>query len=133
VSLYKVGFFANLFLFEKKHYLCQKFNLIIMDNNNNNKNQLNIELTDEIAEGIYSNLAVIAHSSTEFIIDFIKLMPASPKAKVKSRIILTPQNAKRLYKALADNISKYESTHGTIKDVNEKMPPFTMGGPAAQA
>lgn len=101
--------------------------------NINNKNQINIELTDEIAEGIYSNLAVIAHSSTEFIVDFIKLMPASPKAKVKSRIILTPQNAKRLYKALADNINKYEQTHGPIKDVNEKMPPFTMGGPAAQA
>ncbi|MBO5811531.1 MAG: DUF3467 domain-containing protein [Bacteroidales bacterium] len=101
--------------------------------NNNNKNQINIELTDEIAEGIYSNLAIITHSPTEFVVDFIKLMPASPKAKVKSRIILTPQNAKRLYKALADNISKYESMHGTIKDVNEKTPPFTMGGPAAQA
>ena len=70
---------------------------------------------------------------TEFVVDFIKLMPASPKAKVKSRIILTPQNAKRLFKALAENISKYESTHGPIKDVNEKLPPFTMGGPAAQA
>ena len=77
-----------------------------MENNNNNKNQINIELTDEIAEGIYSNLAIIAHSPTEFVVDFIKLMPASPKAKVKSRIILTPQNAKRLFKALAENISK---------------------------
>ena len=104
-----------------------------MENNNNNKNQINIELTDEIAEGIYSNLAIIAHSPTEFVVDFIKLMPASPKAKVKSRIILTPQNAKRLFKALAENISKYESTHGPIKDVNEKLPPFTMGSPAAQA
>ena len=104
-----------------------------MENNNNNKNQINIELTDEIAEGIYSNLAIIAHSPTEFVVDFIKLMPASPKAKVKSRIILTPQNAKRLFKALAENISKYESTHGPITDVNEKLPPFTMGGPAAQA
>ena len=101
--------------------------------NKENKNQLNIELTDEVAEGIYSNLAVIAQSPTEFIVDFIKIMPATPKAKVKSRIILTPQNAKRLYKALAENISNYESKHGTIKDVNEKMPPFTMGGPTAQA
>ena len=82
-----------------------------MENNNNNKNQINIELTDEIAEGIYSNLAIIAHSPTEFVVDFIKLMPASPKAKVKSRIILTPQNAKRLFKALAENISKYESSN----------------------
>lgn len=101
--------------------------------NNNNKNQLNIELTDEIAEGVYSNLAIIAHSPTEFIVDFIKLMPATPKAKVKSRIILTPQNAKRLYKALAENINNYEAKHGTIKDVNEKIPPFTMGNPTAQA
>ncbi len=101
--------------------------------NNNNKNQINIELTDEIAEGIYSNLAVIAHSSTEFIVDFIKLMPASPKAKVKSRIIMTPQNAKRLYKALAENINKYEANFGSIKDVNEKMPPFKIGCPAAEA
>lgn len=101
--------------------------------NNNNKNQLNIELTDEVAEGVYSNLAIVAHSPTEFIVDFIKLMPATPKAKVKSRIILTPQNAKRLYKALAENISNYEAKHGTIKDVNEKMPPFTMGNPSAQA
>ncbi len=123
----------TFFLLIYLNYICKKINKIIMENNNNNKNQINIELTDEIAEGIYSNLAIIAHSSTEFIVDFIKLMPASPKAKVKSRIILTPQNAKRLYKALAENISKYEQTHGTIKDVNEKMPPFTMGGPAAQA
>ena len=123
----------TFFLLIYLNYICKKINKIIMENNNNNKNEINIELTDEIAEGIYSNLAIIAHSSTEFIVDFIKLMPASPKAKVKSRIILTPQNAKRLYKALAENISKYEQTHGTIKDVNEKMPPFTMGGPAAQA
>ena len=101
--------------------------------NNNNKNQIHIELTDEIAEGVYSNLAIIAHSPSEFVVDFIKLMPASLKAKVKSRVILTPQNAKRLFKALAENISKYEATHGPIKDVNEKMPPFTTGGPAAQA
>lgn len=100
---------------------------------NNKKNQLNIELTDEIAEGTYSNLAIITHSNTEFVIDFAKIMPGVPKAKVKSRILLTPQNAKRLFKALAENLNKYESVYGVIKDVNEKMPPFTMGGPAAEA
>jgi len=97
------------------------------------KNQINIELTDEIAGGVYSNLAIITHSPTEFILDFVSMMPGAPKAKVKSRVVMTPQHAKRLYKALADNLSKYESQFGTIKDVaNEMMPPFTMG-PKAQA
>jgi len=71
-------------------------------------NEIQIELTDEIAQGIYSNLAVIAHSSSEFILDFIRVVPGLPKAKVKSRIILTPDNAKRLLFALQDNINKYE-------------------------
>ena len=97
------------------------------------KNQINIELTDEMASGIYSNLAIITHSPTEFVLDFVSLMPGAPKAKVKSRIVMTPQHAKRLFKALADNINKYESTFGNIKEVSgEVMPPFTMG-PKAQA
>ena len=97
------------------------------------KNQINIELTEEIAGGIYSNLAIITHSPTEFILDFVSMMPGAPKAKVKSRIVMTPQHAKRLYKALADNLSKYESQFGTIKEVTgEMMPPFTMS-PKAQA
>ena len=97
------------------------------------KNQINIELTDEIASGTYSNLAIITHSPTEFVLDFVSLMPGAPKAKVKSRIVMTPQHAKRLYKALADNLSKYESQFGTIKEVGgEMIPPFTMG-PKAQA
>ena len=73
-----------------------------MQDKKNVPNQLNIELSDEVAEGIYSNLAIITHSPSEFIIDFIKMMPGIPKAKVKSRIILTPQHAKRLYKALKE-------------------------------
>jgi hypothetical protein len=98
------------------------------------KNQINIELTDEIAGGIYSNLAIITHSPTEFVVDFVSMMPGAPKAKVKSRIVMTPQHAKRLFKALADNISKYESNFGPIKEVGgDIMPPFTMGGPKAQA
>lgn len=107
-----------------------------MENKNNpNNNPLNIELTEEIAEGIYSNLAIITHSHSEFALDFIKVMPGVPKAKVKARIILTPSHAKRLMKALKDNVSKYEDSHGTIKD-NDVPPgalPLTFGGPAAQA
>ncbi|MGL4347424.1 MAG: DUF3467 domain-containing protein [Chitinophagaceae bacterium] len=79
-------------------------------------NQINIEINEEIAEGIYSNLAMITHSSAEFIFDFINVMPAMPKSKVKARIITTPQHAKKFMMALADNINKYEETHGTIKE-----------------
>lgn len=105
-----------------------------MDQNNENQNQLNIELSEEIAEGIYSNLAIITHSNSEFVLDFIKLMPGVPKARVKSRIILTPQHAKRLYKALKDNISKFESAHGQIKDTDTPNAiPLNFGGPTAQA
>ncbi len=101
----------------------------------NKGKQLNIELTPEIAEGIYSNLAMITHSNAEFIIDFIKMMPGIQKAKVKSRIILTPQHAKRLLRALQDNITKFESIHGKINDSvgNDGIPPMSFGGPTAQA
>ncbi len=99
-----------------------------------NQNQLNIELSEEIAEGTYSNLAIITHSNSEFVIDFIKLMPGVPKAKVKSRIVLTPQHAKRLMKALKDNISKFEQAHGAIKDTEvTNALPLNFGGPTAQA
>ena len=96
-------------------------------------NQLNIELSEEVAEGIYSNLAVITHSNSEFVIDFIKMMPGVPKAKVKSRIVLTPQHAKRLMKALKDNLAKFEQEHGVIKDTDMPMLPMNFGGPTAQA
>jgi Protein of unknown function (DUF3467) len=100
----------------------------------NAQNQLNIELSEEMADGIYSNLAIITHSNAEFVIDFIRIMPGVPKAKVKSRILLTPQHAKRLMKAMQDNIMKYETVHGAIKDVpgNEGIP-MHFGGPTAQA
>jgi len=97
------------------------------------ENQINIELPEDVADGIYSNLAIITHSHAEFIVDFVNMMPGVPKAKVKSRIILTPQHAKRLHKALKENITKYEATHGHIKDVEEGFQlPFNMG-PTAQA
>ncbi|PKP03576.1 MAG: DUF3467 domain-containing protein [Bacteroidetes bacterium HGW-Bacteroidetes-9] len=98
----------------------------------NKQNQINIELSDEMAEGIYSNLAIITHSNAEFIIDFVKMMPGVPKAKVKSRIILTPQHAKRLMNALRENIAKFEAVHGTVKESDTNMP-FSLGGPTAQA
>ena len=75
---------------------------------NQNQNQIQIELSEEIAQGTYANLAVIAHSSNEFILDFIRIVPGIPKAKVQSRIILTPDNAKRLLFALQDNIRKFD-------------------------
>jgi len=102
-------------------------------NKQNKEGQLNIELPEEIAEGIYSNLAIINHSVSEFVIDYISIMPGRPKAKVKSRIILTPQHAKRLLKALADNVEKFEKVHGEIKDY-DKHPQIPMNfGPTGQA
>jgi hypothetical protein len=91
--------------------------------------QLNIELSAEVAEGIYSNLAVISHSSSEFVIDFIRIMPGAPKANVKSRIILTPEHAKRLMIALQDNISKFEHHNGKINTPGngQATPPIPMG------
>jgi len=98
-------------------------------NNDNPTNQLQIELNDEVAQGIYANLAVITHSSSEFIVDFIRVMPGLPKAGVKSRIILTPEHAKRLMRALEDNVRKYENSFGVIH-LNEEstiqpIPGFT--------
>lgn len=104
-----------------------------MEENQHNGNQLNIELTEEIADGIYSNLAIITHSNAEFVIDFVKVLPGVPKAKVKSRILLTPQHAKRLMAAMADNIAKYESVHGPIKQTESVGLPMNFGGPTAQA
>ena len=95
--------------------------------------QLNIELSEEVAAGTYSNLAVLNHSPTEFVADFIQVMPGVPKAKVRSRIILTPQHAKRLLKAMSDNIARYEQQFGEIKDVDQPPIPMNFGGPAGQA
>ena len=97
------------------------------------ENQLNIELSEEVAEGTYSNLAIITHSNTEFVLDFIRVMPGVPKAKVKSRIILTPEHAKRLLYALEDNIAKFEAAHGPIDTQEEPPFPMNFGGPTAQA
>ena len=96
------------------------------------KEGLNIELTEEVAEGTYSNLAIINHSPSEFVVDFIQMMPGVQKAKVKSRVILTPQHAKRLSKALNDNIKRFEDNFGSIKDYDN--PKFQMNfGPTGKA
>jgi hypothetical protein len=85
-------------------------------------NQISIDLPEEVAEGTYSNLAIISHSNSEFVIDFVRLVPNVPKAKVKSRIILTPKHAKRLLNALKDNIDKFETQFGKIDD--QDVTPF---------
>ena len=102
-------------------------------NPNPNQSQINIELSEEIAEGVYSNLAIISHSNSEFVVDFVRMMPNVPQAKVKSRIILTPEHAKRLLTALADNINKFEQQFGNIEE--KDVPPFPMNfnTPTAQA
>ena len=99
-----------------------------------NQGQLNIELSEEVAEGEYVNLAMIAHSNSEFVIDFIKMMPGVPKAKVKSRIVITPEHAKRLLYALKDNIDKFESHFGEIKQADEPPKfPMNFGGTVGEA
>lgn len=105
-----------------------------MSNENKPQNQINIELSEEVAEGVYANLAMIAHSNSEFVIDFIRLMPGVPKAKVKSRIVVTPEHAKRLLKALQDNIEKYEAHFGKIKQTDEAPKfPMNFGGTVGEA
>lgn len=108
------------------------------------KNQINIELKEEVAQGTYSNLAIITHSTSEFVLDFVRVMPGVPKAEVKSRVILTPEHAMRLLKALQENVDKYEKMHGPIKQLDGPsgpgagpsgtgMPPMTFGGPFGEA
>jgi len=96
------------------------------------KGQINIELDEQIAQGTYSNLAIINHSVSEFVVDFVNIMPGAPKNKVKSRIILTPQHAKRFLKALGDNVNRFEKMHGEIKDYEQPPIPLNFG-PAGQA
>ncbi|MDX1278946.1 DUF3467 domain-containing protein [Oceanihabitans sediminis] len=97
------------------------------DKNKKKPGQINIELDEKVAEGTYSNLAIINHSVSEFVVDFVSIMPGTPKSKVKSRIILTPQHAKRLMKALSDNVAKFENAHGEIKDYEQPPIPLNFG------
>lgn len=93
-----------------------------MANEQNNQGQLQIELTPEVASGIYANLAMIAHGNNEFIIDFISMLPGLPKAKVQSRIIMVPEHAKRLLYALQENVARYEQAFGTIQLPEQQQP-----------
>ena len=108
-----------------------------MKEDKENEQQINVELSEEMAEGVYSNLAMIAHSNSEFILDFIRLMPGVPRAKVKARIIITPEHAKRLVDALMDNIQKYEDQYGPIPNSQDNEPsfnfPISFGGPGGEA
>ncbi len=115
-------------IFYKKYTMTQKENQDL-------NNQLNIELSEEMAEGTYANLAMIAHSNSEFVIDFIRVMPGLPKAKVKSRIIITPEHAKRLLAALQDNIKKYEDNNGQISSSldSDFSLPINFGGTMGEA
>ncbi|NOQ71225.1 MAG: DUF3467 domain-containing protein [Crocinitomix sp.] len=99
-----------------------------------NPNHINIELPEEVAEGQYTNLSIITHSTSEFIVDFVQLMPGVPKGKVKSRVIMTPENAKKLMLAMRDNITKYEALHGKIKTHEQQQAiPMNFGGPTTEA
>jgi len=105
-----------------------------MEDHKKKGNALNIELSEEVAEGTYSNLAIISHSNSEFIVDFVRMVPNVPKAKVKSRIILTPQHAKRMLRALADNVNKFEKQFGPIKEPQaDPFPNMNFNTPKGQA
>lgn len=95
--------------------------------------QLNIELTEEMSDGTYANLVIITHSFAEFVFDFVNVMPNVPKAKVKSRVVMTPQHAKRLMRALVENVKRFEAQNGTIKEQDTVNIPFTIGGTTGQA
>lgn len=107
-----------------------------MEDEKKQNQKLNVELKEDVAQGTYSNFAIITHSTSEFVLDFVRIMPGIPKAEVKSRIILTPEHAKRLAAALQDNVDKYESLHGKIKTAGSGEDPgipMNFGGPTAQA
>jgi hypothetical protein len=109
---------------------------VLMDMQEQDQNQLNLELTDDVAEGHYCNLAMIAHSNAEFVLDFIRMMPGLPKARVKSRIVMTPEHAVRFVAALQENIARYEGAFGPIKntpDGGHPNIPFNFGGTVGQA
>lgn len=95
--------------------------------------QLNIELSEEMADGTYANLVVITHSFAEFVFDFVNVMPNVPKAKVKSRVVMTPHHAKRLMRALVENVKRFEAQNGVIKEQETMNLPFNFGGTTGQA
>ena len=91
------------------------------------KKQINVELRDEEAEGIYANFAAITHSPAEFVMDFIRVLPGTKKSRVYARIIMAPANVKAFVKALQDNLAKYEQRHGEIKTTGGSQPDKQIG------
>lgn len=125
-------------LCRQKDYICRSLKLKKMANDKNNQEmgkQMEIELPEDIADGMYCNLAVITHSNTEFIFDMIRVVPGAPKAKVKARVIMTPHHAKRLLAALSDNVRKFEESFGEVDIDNMPIAEFPMnfGGPTGEA
>ncbi len=105
-----------------------------MDNKNNNQGpQLQIDLPQDVVQGVYSNFAIISHSSSEFIIDFASMLPGIPKAQVRSRVLLAPEHAKRLLGALQENVMKYENEFGAIKMPNQQPRTIAPFGPKGDA
>jgi len=100
---------------------------------NNTQKKINIEVKEDVASGMYSNLVIINHSPTEFVFDFITMMPGFSKAKVVSRIVLAPQHAKKFMNALSQNVTNFEKQNGPIKVVDVPKIPLDFGGPKAQA
>jgi hypothetical protein len=101
-----------------------------MNENEQKQQGLQIELTPDVAQGEYANFAIITHSSSDFIVDFARVLPGLPKAQVKSRVILAPEHAKRLLGALQENIMRYEHEYGPIKLPNQQprtIAPFNVG------
>ena len=98
-----------------------------MKKDKSKENNINIELDESIAQGLYSNLVIVNHSPTEFVLDFINVMPGAPKAKVRSRIILTPDHTKKFINALGENLNKYEKSFGKIKNYQKEVIPISFG------
>ncbi len=118
--------------FSEKNSIFETKKNIMKDNK---ENHLDIELNQEVAQGTYANLAIITHSSSEFVLDFVRMMPGLPKPEVKSRIVVTPQHAKRLLNTLQENIAKFEQAYGEIKDnEQEKLHQMPLNfGPLGEA
>ena len=98
-----------------------------MKKDKSKENNINIELDESIAQGLYSNLVIVNHSPTEFVLDFINVMPGAQKAKVRSRIILTPDHTKKFINALGENLNKYEKSFGKIKNFQKEVIPIGFG------
>ncbi|RRD02151.1 DUF3467 domain-containing protein [Prevotella sp. OH937_COT-195] len=105
-----------------------------MEENKNQQGGLQMELPQDVAQGHYANFAIITHSSSDFVLDFARILPGVPKAQVKSRVILAPEHAKRLLQAMQENIMRYETQFGKIQIPNQQprtIAPFGNGNPEA--